>query len=260
MNQEIKLITRADDLGSTHSTNLAIEKAIANGFIKNVSVMAVGLFVEEAAEMFAKRNDICFGLHAAINSEWDQLKWGPVSDPSKVPSLVTDNGWFYPRTLDFYFHPPVIVEIMLEMQAQLDKLLHLGFNIRYVDFHMAPGRYVPSLGEAMREWAAKNSLINIGVYGTMACFYRPFPLYDEISMLPGAFESVLKKLPAGQYIYVGHPALDTEETRLCGEYNAYRRNKDTEFVSSPETMRLCEKYHVTPIRIDQAEAPIVPVV
>ncbi len=47
--KNIRFITRADDLGSSYSANQAIEQVIDAGFIKNVSIMACGPAVEDAA-------------------------------------------------------------------------------------------------------------------------------------------------------------------------------------------------------------------
>jgi hypothetical protein len=92
----ISLVSRADDLGSSHTANVAIAGAAVTGdYIKNVSCMAVGPWIDEGAELLQDRQNVCLGLHAALNSEWDPLKWGPVSPPEnclrwstrRVPSL-----------------------------------------------------------------------------------------------------------------------------------------------------------------------------
>lgn len=63
------ILSRADDCGSSHAANQAILEALDAGFVKNVSVMACGEYLEEAAEMLSGRKEICFGLHGCINSE-----------------------------------------------------------------------------------------------------------------------------------------------------------------------------------------------
>ncbi|WP_052675769.1 ChbG/HpnK family deacetylase [Paenibacillus sp. IHBB 10380] len=99
MRKEISIITRADDCGSNHSANIGIQKAIEGGVLKNISIMATCPSVEEAARLFIQRTDICFGLHFVLNAEWDNVKWGPVSNPFEVPTLTESNGLFnqHPR-------------------------------------------------------------------------------------------------------------------------------------------------------------------
>ena len=62
------LITRADDYASSHAANQAIARAAQAGFVKNISVMAVCPFVEEAAGLLAHKDGLCLGLHIALNS------------------------------------------------------------------------------------------------------------------------------------------------------------------------------------------------
>jgi predicted glycoside hydrolase/deacetylase ChbG (UPF0249 family) len=72
--KNIRFITRADDLGGSYSANQAIEQVIDAGFIKNVSIMACGPAVEDAARRLAHRKDVCFGMHTTLNAEWDRVK------------------------------------------------------------------------------------------------------------------------------------------------------------------------------------------
>ncbi|MFK4165475.1 ChbG/HpnK family deacetylase [Paenibacillus lautus] len=58
-----RIITRADDYASSRSANAAIARTVEAGFIKNVSIMAPGPYLAEAAQLLAHRKDICFGFH-----------------------------------------------------------------------------------------------------------------------------------------------------------------------------------------------------
>lgn len=256
--KSIKLITQSDDLGTCHSANVAIAQAAEAGFIKNVSVLATGGEIEEAAQMLKNNQNVLFGLHATINSEFEALSWGPVLPIEKVPSLVTQDGHLRRTTQEFFVNKPNLEEIDLELQAQFDKLKTLGFRIAYADFHMAPGRFVPGLDCCMQEFCRRNGIQNHGVYGITGC-YPILPLFDEISTLEGEFERVLSQLPSGQYFYLGHPAVFSKETLACGPFHAYKRNADYTFACSPATLELCKKYGVETVRYDNADPTIVSV-
>jgi hypothetical protein len=58
---------------------------------------------------------------------------------------------------------------------------------------------------------------------------------------------------------VGHPSFDTEETRSCGLYNAYKRKADLDFATSAKTLSLCEQYEVKILRYDEAEPMLIPI-
>lgn len=49
--KEVILITRADDMGYTHSGNLAILDCLPDRFIKFAAILVVAPWFEEAAQM-----------------------------------------------------------------------------------------------------------------------------------------------------------------------------------------------------------------
>ena len=93
----LRLLVRSDDAGSCASANAAIAEACDAGVVRNVSVMACGPALDEAAALFAGRDDIAAGLHVTLNAEWasDAACWKPVLPREQVPSLVDENGFFW---------------------------------------------------------------------------------------------------------------------------------------------------------------------
>lgn len=246
------IITRADDCASSHAANEAILEAIETGFVKNVSVLACGGCLEEAVEMMAGKKEVCFGLHACINSEWDRVVWGPVAPADQVASLIDRRGVFYQDTRDFLLHKPVIEEILTEYRCQLERLRKMGFEIRYMDSHMFPELAVDGLQEAMSRMAEKEGLID------HAWFNRILPGNDRIAGEAGAFEKSLSEMN-GQYLMVMHPAKYGEEMRLTGnagadgETVARARERDYRFLTDAKNLRLCRSRGVKLLRYDEAK-------
>jgi cytochrome c551/c552 len=246
------IITRADDLASSHAANKAIARVASCGFIKNVSVMAVGPYLTEAAELLADHKNICFGLHATINSEWDQMRWGSVSPRKSVGTLLAKDGCFYQNPEIFIEKRPSVNEIISECSRQLDQLTKARFSIAYVDFHMFPERYVPGLQEEMSKWIFGKGLIDHSFYCNI------LPGMDQLASVPGLFEKVLAGLKDDQYLYVIHPAVYSDEIRKCvsdkafGEKIAYMRDLDMKFACDANTLEICHKYGYEPIRYDKA--------
>ncbi len=245
--KDIRFISRADDLGSSHSANAAIEKVANAGFIKNISIMACGPAVEAAAERLTHRKDICFGMHTTLNAEWDRAKWGPVLPPKKCRGLVDGDGHFLAHPSMFVHTKPDVDVIMREVSAQLERLHKLGFQIRYIDSHMFPELYVEGLDEAMAEFAAKKGLLD-------HMYYYPLPpwglsLHDPMDTI---------SLPDGQYFSVSHPSLDTEEMRMTGNNRtsgtvvAASRAKETALLSDPQICSALQEAGVQGIRYDEA--------
>lgn len=249
----IKLITRADDCGSNHAANKAIYQAARAGFIKNVSFMAPGPEIEEAADMFRGEKEVCLGMHFTINSEWDQIKWIPVSPKAEIASLLDVDGEFYAAPALYGGQVPALEEIEKEWHAQLDRLSRAGLSISYADSHMFSEMFIPGLADAMSDWIEKKGLVD------HRYFYRPVPEWGRLAREEGIFENVLKNISDGQYFYIVHPAADEEEMLLCanadqkGENTRKERAMDLGFVISEHTMELCRRCGVQLIRYDEAD-------
>ena len=250
--RNIKIISRADDAGSSNSANDAILQVIKAGFIKNVSLMATGQFINSAAEMFAKETTVCFGLHCTLNAEWDNVKWGPVSNIGKDSGLLDDNGYLLPHPAIFKETKPNIDTVIKEYNAQLDVLTRLGFNISYVDSHMFEEYFVQGLMEAKKEWAKSKGLIY-----HMDCKSSPGYRYDKLD-INNLGESILS-MPDGQYLYVVHPALYSDEMLQTGhegypgERVAKERARETEVMTDPVFIEFTKNNGIHAIRYDEAE-------
>lgn len=250
----IRLITRSDDAGSSQGANKAIIEAASHDFVKNISLMATGAYIAEAAEALKDKKHICFGMHFTMNAEWDQVKWGPVSPKERVPSLVDSNGFFYANPAASKSAGARMEDIRREWNSQLDHLTRLGFDVRYADTHMFPEMAFEGLADMMSDWIWEKGLVD------HRYFYTVLPHIDEISKTDGLFESVVRELADGEYFYLTHPAAATKDMYLTGNATASTedivsgRSKDMEFVVSAHTMELCHKYNVVPIRYDEAVA------
>lgn len=258
----LTIVTRADDCGSSQGANQAIFAAADAGFIKNISLMACGDYIEEAAEKLSHREDICFGMHFCMNSEWNQVKFKPVSSKAQIPLLLNTDGEFYSSPADMVkilgeetlakVHKELLAQIYVEWKAQLTKLQSLGFKVSYADTHMLPELHIPFLKEVMRVWMAEENLVDHHY------FYNALPHLDDIAKNDGLFESVTASLGAGQYFYLVHPAAPTQDMYLTGNvYNPTEkvvadREKDYQFVTSEKTIKFCRENQIKTIRYDEA--------
>jgi hypothetical protein len=251
--KDVRFITRSDDAGSSVSANEAIRKVIRAGFIKNVSLMAVGGKIEDAAErLLPLKKKICFGIHSVLNAEWDKVKWGPLSPMDSSGGLVDDRGYFLADPSLFEKTKPDIALILREYDAQLDKLTRLHFPITYVDSHMLPEKNIPGLMEAMNNWIETKGLVN-HIY-----FYNLPPGFEKIAADPKKLVPVLRAIPEGQYFYISHPALYSEEMLLTGnssgsgEAVARARSGEAALLSNPFLPLLMRFLSIRPIRYDEA--------
>lgn len=251
--ERIRIVARADDLGSSRSANMAIDKVTRAGFIRNVSIMAPAQHVEHAAGLLAGRRDICFGMHTTLNAEWAGVKWGPVSPLGRSSGLVDENGYFLANPATFRETKPAVEVIMKEVDAQLERLHSCGFNIKYVDSHMFPEMFIDGYDEAMAEFIRRKGLVDHMYYYVIPPGFKQ--LASDLSKLP----QYLKSLPDGQYFFLSHPSLDTEEMRQAGNASttgaavAKSRAKETEMLSNKALRTGMKLFSCGSVRYDEAK-------
>ncbi|HYN01519.1 MAG TPA: ChbG/HpnK family deacetylase, partial [Vicinamibacteria bacterium] len=89
----IRLVVRGDDMGSSQASNEASIRCFKDGVMRDVEVMAVGPWFPQAARLLREHPGLDVGLHLALTSEWDNVKWRPLT---AAPSLVERDGTFHP--------------------------------------------------------------------------------------------------------------------------------------------------------------------
>jgi hypothetical protein len=131
------LLVRCDDIGMCHAVNEAALELAETGIPLNYSIMFVCPWYQEAVDMLKDYDNICFGVHLTINSEWKNFRWGPCTVTDDVSTLVDEDGYFFPRMDLFYAADPSLEQIETELRAQIGRALRSGLDVRYVDTHMS---------------------------------------------------------------------------------------------------------------------------
>jgi len=130
------LLIRCDDLGMSHSVNMAFKELMESGLKFSASVMFPCAWYQEAVDILKEHPQITVGVHLTLNAEWKNYRWGPISGKDKVPSLVDENGYFFPSRAKFFANNPKPEEIEIELRAQIERALNSGIKISYLDYHM----------------------------------------------------------------------------------------------------------------------------
>ena len=89
------LIVHADDLGMSHSVNLATIKGFESGLVNSGSIMVPCPWFSEIATYARANPQADLGLHLTLTSEWTSFRWGPVTSKDRVSSLLDKTGHFY---------------------------------------------------------------------------------------------------------------------------------------------------------------------
>lgn len=154
-----RVVFRGDDAASTEGANLAIAQAVEDGVLRNVSVMAPGPALAHAASVLSGLEGIAIGLHVTLNSEWEEVKWGPVLPVSQVPSLVEADGSFTTDPSVLASRGFSLDEAMAEVEAQLALLRSSGLRVDYLDEHMGVG-WIPGLRDRLAELCVREGLVD----------------------------------------------------------------------------------------------------
>lgn len=252
----IRLWLRGDDFGYTHASNVAMEAAFNKGHMTSASVLVPGPWFAETAAMAVVNPDWSIGIHLTITSEWNVLRWRPVSPIGEVPSLVAPDGYLWgsgyrpgrgdpeltsPRANHF----PEPAEVEKEFRAQIERAKAMGVRVEYVDCHMGIACR-ESLLPITRKLAAENC-IPIAGRQSFPELGRVRINWDERTLAEGRrlLSDELRRLQPGLWMYVAHPAADSPELRsvdtVTGDRWARQRSAVTALWSDPGIRALIDE-------------------
>ncbi|MGH9522869.1 MAG: polysaccharide deacetylase family protein [Terriglobales bacterium] len=132
--KDARLLIIQSDLAMMHSTDRAAFEALEKHWITSATIIVPCPWFPEAAA-FARLHQGDYGLHLALNSEWEAYRWGPVSARAAVPSLLDKDGYFPPLTSDVVTHAKP-EEVERELRAQIKKARAAGVPVTHLDAHM----------------------------------------------------------------------------------------------------------------------------
>jgi chitin disaccharide deacetylase len=162
------MLIRADDLGMSHGQNLAFQELMESGLPVSVSVMFSTPWWKHAVEILRNHPEVSVGVHLTLNAEWRDYRWGPVLGRSAVPSLVDDEGYFFPSRALLYGNNPNLGEIEAELRAQVERALSTGLQIDYVDYHMGAAVQTPETRAIVERIASDYNLAISRWFGEVA--------------------------------------------------------------------------------------------
>ncbi|WP_238805703.1 ChbG/HpnK family deacetylase [Emticicia aquatica] len=217
-----KLIIRGDDMGYSHSGNEALIKCFKEGIQTSIEIIVPSPWFPEAVKMLEQNPKTDVGLHFAITSEWDNVKWRPLTDCS---SLRNADGYFYPMLFHNNNYPNQAImdnnwkidDIEKELKAQIEMALKYIPRLSHISGHMGSTAFAPEVKEMARKVAKKYNLKMVDVESVKDnnINYVGFDFKNKTTdeRIQG-FISMLDKLEAGKnYVFVEHPGLDNEELR-----------------------------------------------
>jgi hypothetical protein len=206
--EPVYLIIRTDDAGMSHSVNMALERLIATGLPVSVSVMFPTPWYQETVEILKRHPEVSVGIHLTLNSEWKNYRWGPVLGRTAVPSLVDADGYFFPSSEALHQNHPNLQEVEKELRAQIERALHSGLKIDYVDYHMGTAVRYPEFRTLTERLAREYGL-------GMSQYFGDVRHDSQYSAAPPAktdsLVAIVNRLQPRFNLVVTHVGIDNEE-------------------------------------------------
>lgn len=216
--QPARLLVRGDDMGFSHSGNQALVESYKKGIQTSIEVIVPSPWFPEAVQLLKEIPDADVGIHLALTSEWDLVKWRPLT---QVPSLVEADGYFYPMVFPNKNYPGraiaenkwKIEDIEREFRAQIETALRHIPRISHLSSHMGCTALSDEVKALTRRLALEYKIdIDPADYGVLRLLVeKPFGTSAE------KIESFLAALdrvePGKTYFFVEHPGLDNTELR-----------------------------------------------
>jgi len=251
--QGTRLIVQGDDMGFCHSVNVGCIRSYQEGIMTTVEVMVPGPFFLEAADMLNENPGLDVGVHLTLTSEWEKLKWGPLTD---VPSLVDDKGHFFPMVWPNEAYPEdralgsaewKLDEIEKELRAQIETALENIPHCSHMTPHMAFHEISPAVSALFMRLAREYNLdANLRILPIRFLHLLGYG-YTPEEKIANAIKT-LQNLKTGTWQVVEHPGLDTPEMRgiwhIGDEDVAFQRDGVTKALTDERVKQIIKERRI----------------
>jgi hypothetical protein len=263
------VIIHTDDIGMCHASVQAFKDLWECGTITSGAVMVPCPWFPATAQMCRENPEMDMGVHATLNAEWENYRWGPVSTRDQLSGLMDADGYFNQWNEAVYQNAkPEAVAFEINMQIEL--ALAARMDVTHVDSHMgtvinplfvqsyiqsAATRLLPNMLPRVNA----NGIEMMGISAEDLQSYAPImrqlesqgiPMLDGLFAMPldhaddhiGVAKKLLSELPVGVSHFILHPSIDTPELRaICPDwqarvanYNAFMSDELKDFIKTSE--------------------------
>lgn len=237
------VIIHADDIGLSHACCVAFSDLWQVGIISSGAVMVPCPWFPKVAAYCRANPDVDVGVHLTLTSEWDAMRWGPISTRDAGSGLLDEEGYF-PRTTPAVQQSSDPEAVCRELFAQVTRAIAAGIVPTHADTHMGSAFHpkhlpayvavasqfkipvmIPRLDEAgLRKQGFEGEALEWATRALRTLEGEGLPLVDHIVGMPLSkperrLEQVfaaLDSLQPGITHFVIHPSLDTAEARAIG--------------------------------------------
>ena len=237
------VVFHADDVGSCHSSLAAYARLIDFGVLSSAATMVPCGWFPATAALCREHRDIPhldMGVHLTLTSEWDTVRWGPISARDPGSGLLDREGYFYRRVGEVDAQAD-LAAVEIELRSQIDLALAAGIDITHIDTHMLTlwqSRFAPLYIKLAEDYRVPPFMprfqaevleqygMDPGVAAQTETLVNQLedqglPVFDQWHVMSlqdtddrlGQARRVLDALQPGLTNFIVHPGLDTPELR-----------------------------------------------
>lgn len=201
--EDIRLIVRADDMGFSNTANKACIMGYQEGIITSVEVIVPGAWFLDAAAMLEENPGLDAGVHLALTSEWENLKFGPIS----TAKGLTDADGYFPESVDKMLALKATPEaIEQEFRAQIELARKYIPQLSHLSTHMFWHDTDSTILQIIQKLSTEYKLPISFEYSSIGFFWETAPELKEKELA-----SYLDTIGVGTHIFILHPMLNNEE-------------------------------------------------
>jgi len=213
-----RLIVRGDDMGYTHSGNEALVKCYQQGIETSIEVIVISPWYPEAVKLLQQNPGVDVGIHLALTSEWDNIKWRPLFD---CASLKDSNGYCYPMVYPNKNYPGqsiienkwTIADVEKEFRAQIELALKTIPRISHISSHMNCTNITNEVKLLTKQLAREYKIdIDLEDYQVQWKGYDG-PSKTSAEKIQSFIRMLASLEPGKTYLFLDHPGLDNEELK-----------------------------------------------
>lgn len=218
---EIRLIVKGDDMGAAHGINTATIEAFKNGVLTTTNVIVPGPWFPEAARLLKENPGLDVGVHLALTSEWDNIKWRPLTSS---PSIADDDGYLLPMVQPRAGAAPgrslkertlSLDEIERELRAQITLAKRHIPQVTYTWNHMGFTSLGADVATLVARLSKEYGLIVPSDLGVQS-IGRVYDGRDSGSVKADKLAARLETLGPGLWLHIDHASTDDAEMRAIG--------------------------------------------
>ena len=235
------ILLHCDDAGMCDEANIAVRHYFETGDLRSAAVMVPCPYAMDLVEWAKTQESPDVGIHLTLTSEWKNYRWGPVSDPAKVPGLIDPEGKMWHDVPEVVTHASA-EEVETEVRAQIDKVIAAGFTPTHIDTHMGTLygslEYLKVFLKIAEEYKIPANAIDLSDSAVAENFRKEgypittdvvellnqysLPKLDNFSSVPGGdnyenkrdnFFELLKSLKPGLTEIIFHPSVETDNLK-----------------------------------------------